>query len=122
MMIRIKRIYDPPEPTDGKRILVDRLWPRGLSKAGARVDVWAKQVAPSTELRQWYGHDAAKWPEFQARYLAELRENPQAVERLLQEIGEEPVTLLFASRDRQRNNAVVLKTYLEDIMRRRGFR
>ena len=122
MMIRIKRVYDPPEPTDGKRILVDRLWPRGLSKAGARVDVWAKQVAPSTELRQWYGHDAAKWAQFQARYLAELRENPQAVERLLQEIGEEPVTLLFASRDRQRNNAVVLKTYLEDIMRRRGFR
>ena len=122
MMIRIKRVYDPPEPTDGNRILVDRLWPRGLSRAGARVDVWAKQVAPSTELRQWYGHDAAKWPQFQARYLAELRENPQAVERLLQEIGEEPVTLLFASRDRQRNNAVVLKTYLEDIMRRRGFR
>ncbi len=112
-MIRTKRVYLPPEPGDGTRVLVDRLWPRGLKKADAAIDLWLKEVAPSRELRAWFGHDPEKWPEFVRRYHAELEQRPEAVERLLALAGSGPLTLLFAARDPEHNNAVALKAYLE---------
>jgi len=106
--LRIKRAYDPPAPEDGVRVLVDRLWPRGLKRDGARIDLWLKDVAPSAELRRWFGHDPAKWPGFQDRYRAELAGNPALDElRALLRQGKR-VTLLFAARDTERNNAAVL--------------
>ncbi|MEK7816967.1 MAG: DUF488 domain-containing protein [Actinomycetota bacterium] len=111
--IRTKRVYAPPAPDDGFRILVDRLWPRGLSKEKARVDIWMKETAPSNELRRWFGHDASRWQEFRKRYLAELQENSEAVTQFLEIINlENTVTLLFAAADEERNNAVVLEEYL----------
>jgi uncharacterized protein YeaO (DUF488 family) len=112
MTVRIKRIYEPSGPADGLRILVDRLWPRGLSKADAAVDEWLKDVAPSTGLRQWFGHDPALWPEFQARYRTELDADPPGLERLVELAERQPVTLLFAARDQQHNQAAALRDYL----------
>ena len=110
--LRIKRAYDEPAAADGLRILVDRLWPRGLARQEARIDHWAKDVAPSTELRRWFAHDPAKWPEFCRRYEAELRENEAAVEALRARIGKKTATLLFAAKDAGHNNAVVLRDVL----------
>ncbi len=111
-MIRTKRIYTPPGPEDGYRILVDRLWPRGMKKEAARIDLWAKDVAPSTELRQWFHHDAGQWEEFEKRYCAELKASA-AVEALLPEIRKHKVvTLLYGARDEQHNQAVVLRALL----------
>ncbi|WP_109698214.1 DUF488 domain-containing protein [Chitinophaga deserti] len=111
-MIRTKRIYEPPAPEDGFRILVDRLWPRGIKKETARIDLWAKEVAPSTELRQWFHHDAGHWEEFEKRYRAELKASA-AVDALLAEIRKHKVvTLLYGARDEQHNQAVVLKELL----------
>ena len=111
MIIFLKRAYDPPAATDGVGVLVDRLWPRGLSKSSARIDIWRKDLAPSVELRKWYGHEPAKWPEFQKRYRAELRGNPALLElRALSSRGD--VTLVYASKDELRNNALVLKQVL----------
>lgn len=112
-MIAIKRVYEPSSPEDGTRILVDRLWPRGLSKAAVRVDLWLKEIAPSTALRQWFHHNPALWPAFQARYWDELAANPQALATLAQARQNGPVTLLYAAKDTQRNNAMALKAYLE---------
>lgn len=117
-MIRIKRVYEKPARDDGLRILVERLWPRGLTKQKARVDVWLKEVAPSHELRRWYGHDPDKWPEFQRRYRAELRENKTALKELKQMVAGETATLLFAARDTERNSAVVLQRMLAGRRRR----
>lgn len=111
--IRVKRVYDPPAPEDGKRYLVDRLWPRGLNKASARLDGWFKEIAPSDALRRWFGHDRARWQEFQRRYFAELDERPGACRELLAEARQGSVTLLYAARDTEHNNAVALKLYLE---------
>ena len=111
-MVGIKRIYEPPVPEDGKRILVDRLWPRGLSKDDARLDEWLKEVAPSDELRRWFGHDPAKWEEFRRRYRQELKTQGEIFERLRNEARKGTVTLLFAAKDEERNNAVVLKEML----------
>lgn len=112
--IKVKRVYDPPAPEDGLRILVDRLWPRGLSKEAARIDCWLKDAAPSAELRRWFGHDPARWDEFRRRYAAELRANPEALESLRAMLrGRGAATLLFAARDAERNNAVALKEMLE---------
>ena len=111
-MVGIKRIYEPPVPEDGKRILVDRLWPRGLSKDEARLDEWLKEVAPSDELRRWFGHDPAKWEEFRRRYRQELKTQGEILERLRNEARKGTVTLLFAAKDEERNNAVVLKEML----------
>lgn len=112
MQIVLKRVYDPPEKTDGQRILVDRLWPRGLTKAKAALDLWLKGVAPSTELRHWFAHDPAKWSEFQRRYRAELQSNPAWTE--LQTLtSQKKTTLLFAAKDQEHNEAVVLKQLLE---------
>jgi uncharacterized protein YeaO (DUF488 family) len=109
--IRIKRVYDPPSPEDGRRVLVDRLWPRGLTKAEAHVDDWLKEVAPSNELRRWFGHDPERWTEFRRRYREELHGNP-ALEQLKRMAAEGPLTLLYAARDETRNNAVALAELL----------
>jgi uncharacterized protein YeaO (DUF488 family) len=112
MDIRIKRVYEPAAPDDGVRILVDRLWPRGVAKTGAGVNQWMKDVAPSTELRKWYGHDVAKWSGFVRRYRAELAGNAGAVGQLRKVADQGPVTLLYAARDEVHNQAVVLRDYL----------
>lgn len=105
--VRIKRIYAAAAPDDGKRVLVDRLWPRGVSKAGAGVDLWLKEVAPSTELRQWFGHEPARWEEFRRRYAAELAENPAFAE-LGAQLDAGSLTLLYGAHDEIHNQAVVL--------------
>ena len=112
MKFNTKRVYDPPAATDGRRILIDRLWARGLSKTKAKVDFWAKDVAPSTGLRKWYQHDPDKWKEFRRRYFAELDANPDGVARLKAELGKGTVTLLFSSRETRLNNAAALREYL----------
>ncbi len=113
MRIRTKRVYESPDREDGRRILVDRLWPRGLSKAAARIDYWAKAIAPSTRLRRWYGHDPAKWKEFRRRYFAELDANVAGVDALRRELGKGTVTFLFSSREARLNNAAALLDYLK---------
>ena len=112
-MIHVKRIYDPPEKADGRRLLVERLWPRGLKKEAARLDAWLRDVAPSTALRQWFQHDPAKWPEFQRRYRAELNEHPDAWQPILAAAKQGTVTLHFRSHDAAHNNVVALRAYLE---------
>jgi len=112
-MIRTKRIYEPPAPEDGKRLLVDRLWPRGVKKEALRLDAWLKDAAPSEELRRWFGHDPAKWEEFKRRYFAELEARPEVWRPLLEACREGKVTLVFSARDDKHNNAVALKTFLE---------
>lgn len=111
MKVRIKRVYETPQPDDGKRILIDRLWPRGLTKQKAQVDLWLKDVAPSSELRTWYGHDPAKWEEFKARYYAELKNN-DAVGQLKKELKEK-ATLVFGAKDEAHSHALALKNFLE---------
>jgi uncharacterized protein YeaO (DUF488 family) len=114
MDIRVKRAYRAARRSDGVRILVDRLWPRGLSKDRFRLDQWAKDLAPSTELRHWFNHDPARWDEFRQRYAVELDSQQQAVKALLACAIEGPVTLLYAAKDEELNNAVALKAYLEN--------
>lgn len=111
--IAIKRAYAAPAPKDGTRVLVDGLWPRGLRKDAARIDVWLKEIAPSPELRRWFHHDPARWSEFQRRYRAELATRTASVEALLRLAENGPVTLLFGSADVAHNNAVVLQSYLK---------
>ena len=113
MKIQIKRIYDPPGDDDGLRVLVDRLWPRGVKKDEAKVDVWAKELAPTTELRQWFDHDASKFSEFRSRYLKELGDKDDVVQKLFEDANGCTLTLLFAARDRSCNHAVVLLDYLK---------
>ncbi|KKB85834.1 uroporphyrin-III methyltransferase [Devosia limi DSM 17137] len=108
-----KRIYEPVSPEDGQRVLIDRLWPRGVSKAEAHVDLWFKDIAPSTELRQWFAHDPARWEEVRRRYRAELQANPDAVARLRQLAGKGRVTLLYAARDAAHNHALILLEFLD---------
>ena len=109
MNIRIKRVYEQPSHEDGKRILVDRLWPRGLSKEKASVDLWLKDIAPSTELRKWFDHDPSKWAEFKQRYLHELKDNSEAVQVLKDELKQGQVTLVYAAKDEEHNDALVLQ-------------
>jgi uncharacterized protein YeaO (DUF488 family) len=112
-MLKIKRIYDTPTKADGYRVLVDRLWPRGISKKTARIDLWMKEIAPSHALRKWFGHNPARWAGFQRRYRTELRAMPQRVAQMKGLIKEHStVTLVFAARDEKRNQAAVLRTYL----------
>lgn len=107
MSVTMKRAYDPPASSDGRRVLIDRLWPRGISKAKAKIDLWLKEVAPSTELRRWFGHDPEKWPEFQKRYRAELRGSP-ALRELRALVRQRRVTLVYSAGDKEHNDAVVL--------------
>lgn len=110
--VRIKRAYEAPSADDGTRVLVDRLWPRGVRKADAAIDHWAKELAPSTELRKWFGHDPARWAEFRQRYAAELREQGEALDRLRGLAEKGPVTLVYAAHDEEHNDAVVLRDVL----------
>jgi uncharacterized protein YeaO (DUF488 family) len=112
-MLRLKRAYDEPAKDDGERILVERLWPRGLTKARAKIDAWMKDVAPSPSLRKWFAHDPAKWEEFQERYCNELREHVDAVDELRKKAKRARVTLVYAARDEEHNGALALKTFLE---------
>lgn len=111
-MVYLKRVYEPAASADGVRFLVERLWPRGIKKEALHFDAWLKDVAPSTELRQWFSHDPAKWNEFQRRYFAELDSNAEALTPIRKAMREGAVTLLFSSHDVEHNNAVALKTYL----------
>jgi len=112
--LKLKRAYLEPDAADGKRVLVDRIWPRGLTKEKAAIDLWIKEIAPSTELRKWFAHDREKWPEFRKRYKAELAKNPDLVNELRKMARAENITLIFAAKDEDDNNAVVLKEYLEN--------
>lgn len=111
-VIRVKRAYERPTPADGLRVLVDRLWPRGLARATSAIDLWVKEIAPSAELRRWFAHDGRKWTEFCRRYAAELDTKPLPVAALRGAIRRGTVTLIFAARDKSRNNAVALQRYL----------
>ena len=114
MTIRIERIYDNPKGNNSFRILVDRLWPRGLSKDKARIDLWQKDIAPSNSLRKWFGHDEKKWDEFKARYFKELEKNSVSVNTILDKVKEGSITLLYGAKEERFNNAVALKEYLEE--------
>lgn len=115
-MLRIKHVYEAYDADDGERYLIDRLWPRGMSKEKLIMDGWLKDVSPSGGLRRWFGHETAKWDEFQSRYRAELDNNPSAWEPLVEAAKRGKVTLLFSAHDSEHNNAVVLKDYLEKHM------
>jgi uncharacterized protein YeaO (DUF488 family) len=110
--LRVKRAYEPAAPDDGVRILIDRLWPRGVSKAEAALDDWMKDIAPSTKLRQWFGHDPERWPEFQRRYRAELRQHVQELDRIRALAKTQTVTLVYSAHDEEHNDAIVLKDVL----------
>ena len=115
MQVRLKRVYETPEPEDGQRVLIDRLWPRGLKREDAHLDEWLRDIAPSDELRRWFGHDPARWEEFQARYRRELEdpEHQAALEKLRERAQRGPLTLLFAAKDTEHCNAQVLRAVLE---------
>ncbi len=112
MSVAVKRVYDLPAPYDGTRILVDRLWPRGVAKAGAKIDLWLKEVAPSASLRNWFGHAPNRWSRFKRRYWNELRKNERLIEDLVELAHGGRLTLVFSARDERHNNAVALKEYL----------
>ncbi|HEY3421481.1 MAG TPA: DUF488 domain-containing protein [Methanomassiliicoccales archaeon] len=111
-MIGLKRVYEPSSPDDGTRVLVDRLWPRGVSKSKAAVDVWLKEVAPSPDLRKWFSHEDAKWDEFRERYWKELEANPANVQKLKDMADKGKITLIFSTRDEVRNSAAILRDFL----------
>lgn len=112
MTLHVKRVYEAPSPEDGMRILVDRLWPRGLSKEKAQMDWWLKEIAPSTELRKWFNHEPEKWDEFRRRYRHELRERQAVFDNLIEVIEKKPATLLFGSKEERFNDAVALKEFI----------
>jgi uncharacterized protein YeaO (DUF488 family) len=112
MEIRVKRIYEPPEPADGYRLLVDRLWPRGVSRESASLDGWMKEIAPSSELRRWFSHDVSRWQEFKRRYAVELSTREHLVTEILSLARNRPVTLLYSARDSGHNQAVALAEHL----------
>jgi len=113
MTIRLRRAYETPSLDDGVRVLVERLWPRGLSKERAAVDLWVKDLAPSPELRRWYGHDESRWPEFRRRYLAELREHPDGLAELVRLAAGGQLTFVFGSHETEHNSAAVLREAVE---------
>lgn len=116
MKIQIKRIYEPRSESDGMRILVDRLWPRGIKKEAAHLDEWMKDIAPSTQLRKWFNHDASKWQEFQLKYMHELQHNPMA-EHLLKPGTHRTITLLYAAHDEEHNHALVLQHFIMEKLK-----
>jgi uncharacterized protein YeaO (DUF488 family) len=116
MEIKLRRAYQDPENDDGVRVLVDRLWPRGLSKERLGIDLWARELAPSAELRRWYGHDPGKWEEFKRRYFKELDTKSGEVMRVIEYLGGRTATFVYASREEDKNNAVALKEYFESGM------
>ncbi len=115
-MIRVRRVYEAEGTGEGRRFLVERLWPRGIKKENLHMDAWLKDVAPSQALRQWFGHDPAKWDEFQERYRAELDSHPETWQPLLDAARQGDVTLLYSARDTEHNNAIALKEYLQKLL------
>jgi uncharacterized protein YeaO (DUF488 family) len=115
-MLKVKRVYEAAERSDGSRFLVERLWPRGMKKEKVIMETWLKDVAPSDSLRRWFGHDPLKWSEFQERYRAELSGNPKAWKPILEAATQGDVTLLYSARDTEHNNALVLRSFLEDYL------
>ena len=113
MELKIKRVYDAPEKGDGIRILVDRVWPRGMKKDAAAIDLWLREIAPTAELRKWFNHDDEKWEEFRNRYYKELENNQEHVSRLRKELKKETVTLVYAAKNKEHNQAVVIKEFLQ---------
>lgn len=111
--IKVKRVYDEPAKSDGLRVLVDRIWPRGLKRSDAQIDEWLREIAPSTSLRKWFKHDPNKWEQFKRKYATELEEHRDDVEKLARESGKRRVTLLFGAKDTAHSNAMALKEYLE---------
>ena len=120
MSITVKRVYEPPTKSDGYRVLIDRLWPRGLKKEDVPLDLWAKELAPSTALRQWFDHDPAKWEGFRQRYAGELDKRAEYWRPLAERAAKHSVTLLYGARDEEHNNAVVMKAYLENWLHSHG--
>ena len=118
-MVKLKRAYESASPADGVRLLVERLWPRGLSKDRLKLDGWIREVGPTTELRQWFGHDPAKWSQFRARYFRELDSRPESWQPIAASMKRGTVTLVYSSHDKKHNNAVALKDYLQTKERRR---
>jgi uncharacterized protein YeaO (DUF488 family) len=118
VQVALKRAYDPPARGDGRRVLVDRIWPRGIARDDLRIDAWLKELAPSTSLRKWFGHDPNKWEEFKERYARELEERPDALAQLIGMAKAGRLTLVFGARDTEHNNAVALKEYLERLTKR----
>ncbi len=114
-MIKLKRAYDPPDKEDGFRVLVDRIWPRGAKKEDLVLDLWLKEIAPSSPLRKWFGHDPQRWPEFCQRYEAELKEKGDVIGSLKEKSDHGSLTLVFSAKDAEHNNAVALKKYLESL-------
>lgn len=112
MNIKIKRVYDEPAPDDGYRILVDRLWPRGISKEKGKIDYWAKEISPSHELRKWYAHDHSKWEEFKQKYFSEMNQNQEALTEFREKTSIGTVTFLFSSKELKLNNAYALKEFI----------
>jgi uncharacterized protein YeaO (DUF488 family) len=119
MKISIKRAYEEPAPEDGYRVLVDRVWPRGRTKKALAIDAWAKSLAPSARLRQWFGHDPQRWQEFQKRYREELSDARDSLQGLLQAAGKRPLTLVYGAKDEEHNQAVVLRAILSQMASRR---
>lgn len=119
MAIKLKRAYEPAKRGDGFRILVDRLWPRGVSKDAAEIDLWLKEIAPSPKLRKWFGHDPAKWTAFRERYFRELDEHPDAVDQIHAQARRRTITLVYGARDEEHNHALALKDYLNTKRARR---
>ncbi len=120
MSIRVKRVYDKPAKADGRRVLVDRVWPRGLTKEKAQIDDWLKEIAPSARLRKWFGHDPARWKEFKKRYAKELDDQREPLEQLAREARKRTVTLLFGAKDVEHNNAAALKEHIEKLRNARA--
>ena len=118
MAVRLKRVYEKTGGHEGTRVLIDRVWPRGVRKSEAAIDLWLKEIAPSTELRKWFGHDPEKWPDFKRRYFRELDQNAALVEKLSKMNQKGTVTLVFGAKNEKHNNAVALKEYLERRIRR----
>jgi len=117
-MIKLKRVYEAAASSDGSRVLVERLWPRGVRKANLRIDTWLKEIGPSNDLRQWFAHDPKKWDVFRERYFAELDSKPKVWKGLVHAARRGPITLIYSSRDPEHNNAVALKDYLQTKMKR----
>lgn len=112
-MIKLRRVYEPVVPSDGKRVLVERLWPRGISKERAALDLWLKEIAPTPELRSWFGHDPDRWEQFRSRYWAELKANPEPVQQLKNIASEGDVVFVYSAHDTEHNAAVALKDFIE---------
>ena len=121
-MIKLKRAYEAVAEDDGQRILVERLWPRGVTKEKAKIDLWMKEISPSPELRKWFGHDPEKWTEFRRRYSSELEKQPDLIEQLRQKARKGVVTFVYAARDEQHNSALLLKEFVENSAGNRGAR